>query len=359
MALDREGHLLVIELKRTNDGGHAELQALRYAAMISSMTFDDVVDAYTVTLATPLGRELAGAELDPREDLTTFLDVGVGETPTLDDDVRIIIVAADFGIELTTAVLWLNRLERMDIRCIRLRPYRIENRTLLDVEQVILLREAAEYQVRMRRKEAAVRSDRVEAHDWTQYVVLAGGARSEPLRKRRTVLRMVQAVHDAGVPLESIQPAITGPRFLPVEGELTGDALKSAFVAAYPKAAGRLGRWFLEDPLCDDGRTWVWCGRWPSECTAGLARRSGAARPAGQLTVPPARSMSKRSLPNRPPAAVGGWVLHRSAMPLATRDEREHCECWWWLGWADEPGWCRQLEVTLENTDRLVGVSFI
>jgi IS30 family transposase len=25
---------------------------------------------------------------------------------------------------------------------------------------------------------------------------------------------------------------------------------------------------------------------------------------------------------------------------------------------ADQPGWCRQLEVTLENTDRLVGVSF-
>jgi hypothetical protein len=26
---------------------------------------------------------------------------------------------------------------------------------------------------------------------------------------------------------------------------------------------------------------------------------------------------------------------------------------------ADQPGWCRQLEVTLENTDRLVGVSFV
>lgn len=29
LAIVREGHLVVIELKRTNDGGHAELQALR------------------------------------------------------------------------------------------------------------------------------------------------------------------------------------------------------------------------------------------------------------------------------------------------------------------------------------------
>lgn len=46
LALDRTGHLVVIELKRTDDGGHMELQALRYAAMGSSMSFEEVEAAY-------------------------------------------------------------------------------------------------------------------------------------------------------------------------------------------------------------------------------------------------------------------------------------------------------------------------
>jgi RecB family endonuclease NucS len=46
LALDRSRRLVVIELKRTADGGHMELQAIRYAAMVSAMTFDEVVAAY-------------------------------------------------------------------------------------------------------------------------------------------------------------------------------------------------------------------------------------------------------------------------------------------------------------------------
>src|SRR6478672_1533591 len=46
LGVDREGHLVVIELKRTTDGGHLELPALRYAAMVSAMTFEDLVEPY-------------------------------------------------------------------------------------------------------------------------------------------------------------------------------------------------------------------------------------------------------------------------------------------------------------------------
>ena len=35
LVLDKDANLVVVELKRTDDGGHMELQALRYAAMVS------------------------------------------------------------------------------------------------------------------------------------------------------------------------------------------------------------------------------------------------------------------------------------------------------------------------------------
>ena len=46
LGVDKEANLVVIELKRTEDGGHMELQAIRYAAMVSAMTFGKAVDIY-------------------------------------------------------------------------------------------------------------------------------------------------------------------------------------------------------------------------------------------------------------------------------------------------------------------------
>jgi hypothetical protein len=46
LAIDRTGHLVVIEPKRDESGGHMELQAIRYAAMVSSMGFAEVAAAY-------------------------------------------------------------------------------------------------------------------------------------------------------------------------------------------------------------------------------------------------------------------------------------------------------------------------
>ena len=46
LLLDKEANLVVVELKRTDSGGHMELQAIRYAAMISTMTFAQAVQAH-------------------------------------------------------------------------------------------------------------------------------------------------------------------------------------------------------------------------------------------------------------------------------------------------------------------------
>ena len=154
LALDRSGRLVVIEIKRTGSGGHMDLQAVRYAAMISSMTLDDVVSAYAAFSM----RRGAEDDFDPRAAILEFMEArDEDEEPSIATDVRITLVSADFGREVTTTVLWLNGFEGMDIRCIRLVPYQVEGRILLDIHQVIPLADAADYQVKLRRKEAELK----------------------------------------------------------------------------------------------------------------------------------------------------------------------------------------------------------
>src|SRR2546421_160743 len=74
-------------------------------------------------------------------------------------DVRIILASAKFSKELTTAVMWLNERD-LDIRCIRIMPHRDGDRILIDVQQVVPLPEAQDYQVRVREKATQERTSR-------------------------------------------------------------------------------------------------------------------------------------------------------------------------------------------------------
>lgn len=96
--------------------------------------------------------------------MLTFLDWNEPEEETFAADVRILLVSEDFGKELTTAVLWL-RDRDIDIQCVRLRPYQDGEKRLIDVQQIIPLPEAAEYQVQLRKKEQVKRKKRAERYD--------------------------------------------------------------------------------------------------------------------------------------------------------------------------------------------------
>ena len=223
------------------------------------MTFENVVDAYEFHLQR-LGRDPATARAVLNDWLTETAD-----NAALSSDVRIVLVSANFDTEITTTVLWLNSFDRMDIRCVRLVPYLLDERLVVDVQQIIPLPEAADYQVRIRDKELEVRSIQSRANDgrdWTSYVVTTPTGASGPLRKRRAVLYMVHALHQAGVSCRQIATVLPLKLFTSVEGELTGDLLTVAFKRAYP---GIDSGWrFLGDDeiLPQDDATWVLSKRW-------------------------------------------------------------------------------------------------
>jgi hypothetical protein len=261
LCVDREGGLVVVELKRTEDGGHLELQALRYAAMVSAMTFEQLSATFERHL-----RAVGSPDADrARERLAEFLEDAGGEETVLERRVRIILASAGFDTQITTTVLWLNDVYGLDITCVRLTPYRLDDRLLLDVQQLIPLPEAAEFTVRLRHRENAARAAASgEGRDLTQYAVETPDGISDFLPKRRALLLLMQHLRTAQVPAEAMAKAIRRAKFLPVDGELSGEELRTTFTTAYSRAEANLGRWFLDEPIHDDGRTWILSKMWGS-----------------------------------------------------------------------------------------------
>lgn len=159
LAIDKLANVVVIELKRTNDGGHMDLQSIRYASMVSAMTFGRAEQIHAKFLG-----EIGKPAEDARKNILAFLGWSEPDEERFAPDVRVVLVSEDFGKELTTAVLWLRDRE-IDIQCIRLRPYQDGERCLIDVQQIIPLPEANDYQVQLREKEQVERKARAQHSD--------------------------------------------------------------------------------------------------------------------------------------------------------------------------------------------------
>src|SRR5439155_26490753 len=59
LALDRDGNLVVVELKRDAAAGYTDLQAIRYAAMVSSMTIEKLLPYYIAYRKRHYGEQLS------------------------------------------------------------------------------------------------------------------------------------------------------------------------------------------------------------------------------------------------------------------------------------------------------------
>ena len=155
--------------------------------MVSTMTFAQVARALSKY------RQVRGepefSEAQATEELLAWLEVEDDEEPLVRSDVGVVLASEDFSQEITTTVLWLNEFHDFDIRCIRLSPYVLDERVLLDVQPVIPLPEASQYTVRVREKEKAVRQIQSGGGaDWTKFTVLTPLGASQPLAKRWAML---------------------------------------------------------------------------------------------------------------------------------------------------------------------------
>jgi hypothetical protein len=163
LAIDKQANLVVIELKRDDIGAHMELQALRYAAMISTMSFAKACECYDKYL------KKNGLDVNAKDAILDFIELEETELVDFGKDIRIVLASANFGKELTTTAIWL-RDKGVDIRCVRLTPYNFKGEILINAEQIIPVPELEEYQVRFREKrtEQIVSSQKSEK-DYSEY----------------------------------------------------------------------------------------------------------------------------------------------------------------------------------------------
>ena len=145
LGLDATGRLVVIELKRGDTGSHMELQAIRYAAMVSAMTLQQAIESHRAYLAR------IGSEEDAEERIREHLE-NSDETRFSSERPRIILASEGFSSELTTCALWLNE-SGLDVTCIRMQPHRSGQELLIETSQTIPLPEAQSYLVRIRERE--------------------------------------------------------------------------------------------------------------------------------------------------------------------------------------------------------------
>ena len=261
LGVDRQANLVVIELKRTKDGGHMELQAIRYAGMVSNMTFEQATNAFSRYLT-----DNNDFETDAQEELIKFFGWDEANEDAFAQTVRIILVSADFGRELTTSVLWLVE-QGVDILCVRIKPYELDDRLLVDVQQIIPLPEMAGYLVRVAEKRRQEKETRRGSN--IVYDVTLGGNIIERLPMRHAIYQTFRYLVAKNIAPDKIAEncGIKSKRALiSMDGELGSEDFCRAVTDAWTKKGRNFEPTYFfsrDDGLVHfEGRTYAFSNQW-------------------------------------------------------------------------------------------------
>lgn len=139
LAVDPDGILVIIELKRDDSGTDAYWQAIKYASYFQKTSAEEVVGI----LANHDGSNTKEAEQKLRQHLDDD-DLG-----SLNNDQRIILASHRFAPEVTSAALWLNGKLPNLITCVQLTPYLDGESMYVHANTIIPVPGAEDYMVQV------------------------------------------------------------------------------------------------------------------------------------------------------------------------------------------------------------------
>lgn len=147
LALDKQGALVIIENKLDDSGKDVTWQALKYASYCSSLSKEDIRQIFQTYLnkydKDKVAEELLIEFYEGLDYDEIVLNKGLSQ--------RVILIAANFRKEVTSTVMWLMNYN-IRIQCFKVTPYKLGDQLLLDLEQIIPIKDAEDYVIKMAEK---------------------------------------------------------------------------------------------------------------------------------------------------------------------------------------------------------------
>ena len=144
LALDKEGNIVVIENKLDDAGRDVTWQVLKYASYCSTLTKENIRKIYQDYLDKRGTAEQATEKISDFFDNKEYEEIPLNQRQTQ----RIMMVAGNYRKEVTSTVLWLLNY-KLQVQCFKASIYSLGEELILDVEQIIPTKDAADYIISM------------------------------------------------------------------------------------------------------------------------------------------------------------------------------------------------------------------
>lgn len=173
LGLDKQGNLVIIENKLDDSGKDVTWQVLKYASYCSTLTKEQIKKIYQDYLDGMGNGERAEEKLIEFFDSSDYDDISLN----IGQSQRMILVAANFRKEVTSTVLWLLNF-KLKIQCFKVTPFKLKDQFLLNIEQIIPLKEVEDYVISMAEKsqeELQIKEELKNRHHvrldfWTNFI---------------------------------------------------------------------------------------------------------------------------------------------------------------------------------------------
>lgn len=146
LGIDKQGNIVVIENKLDDSGRDVTWQVLKYASYCSSLSKNQIRDIYQSYL------DKKGIEEKSENNISEFLNVEDFSELQLNLAQRIILVSGNYRKEVTSTVLWLLTKYKLKIQCFKVTPYSLNEQLLLNIEQIIPVKEVEDFTIKMAEK---------------------------------------------------------------------------------------------------------------------------------------------------------------------------------------------------------------